>query len=117
MSQVSQAAAEASTLDWKVVAAAVAVFCGTLVTTVWGWIQKRKSFESSHIKGAGVVDVPIAAGIIQDNQTLREATMVNREVRDQLLILNHALMQYNRNQEETNELLEKICRRLDKRDD
>lgn len=111
MSQVSAAASNAVPIDWGTVALASATFIATLITTVWGWLQGRKKFNE-HLKPKEGQDVPLAAGVIMDNQSIRESTMVQREVRDQLLILNHSLMQYNRNQEEIAGLIEDLVKEL-----
>lgn len=115
MSSPTQAAAEAvGTIDWKVVAAAVATFLATFVTIVWGWVQGRKKVEAQ-IKPKEGADVPLVAGMVMDNLTVRESTMVSKEVRDQLLILNHALMSHTRNLEEVAGLLEDLVKELRER--
>lgn len=88
MSQVSTAVSTASSLDWNVAAAAAAVFMGTLLTTVYGWFRGKKKLDVR----LGGDDAPaVTSVVVQDNQTLREMTLVNREVRDQLLLTNHAI--------------------------
>ena len=114
MSDVSQAAAASSSVDWGTVASASAVFVATAITTIWGWVQGRKKFEEK-LKPKEGADVPVAAGMIMDNQTVRDSTMVNREVRDQLLLLNHSLQGHTRNLEEVAGLLEDLVDELKKR--
>lgn len=45
MSQVSAAAEHAKAIDWNVVAAATAVFFGTVVTTVLGGLKARSELN------------------------------------------------------------------------
>lgn len=88
MSTPSALASHASSVDWNLVAAAGATFLGTLVVTVWGWFQGKKKLSArleSHVDGN------VAGAVLLDNQTLREATLINREVRDQLLLHTQAL--------------------------
>lgn len=92
-------AADAATLDWNVVAAAVAVFVGTLVTTVLGWRKGAKNLEKKLSKDDGTPSV--TAAILQDSQTVREATLVSKEVRDQLLLHRVATEHLCRSTEES----------------
>lgn len=86
MSQVSDVAKTAASVDWTVVATGTAVFIGTIITTIWGWVQGKKKVEQTLQSGT-----PLPSAVLQDNQSLREATLVQREVRDQLLLVCHAL--------------------------
>jgi hypothetical protein len=93
MSQVSVLAETSHTVDWSVVAGAVAVFCGTVVTTIWGWIQGKKKIDQ-HFKtnpGSPEGTGQVTGAILMDNLTIRESTLVNREVRDQLILQHHCL--------------------------
>jgi len=112
MSHPSAAIVEqASSVDWKVVAGALAVFVGTVVTTIYGWITKKKETSAdTHIKTG--MDIPIAGAVIQDNVTLRESVIVYREVRDQLLIHHHALMSQCRSTEDNTRAMDEIIKEL-----
>lgn len=89
MSQASEIANAATTFDWKLIAAAAATFLATLTISILGWLQGRKKLEK-RIE-ASVGDGPVTGAVLLDNLTLREATIVNREVRDHLLIHCEAL--------------------------
>jgi hypothetical protein len=108
MSQVSTVAEHATTIDWNIVAAAVATFCGTMIVTIWGWFQGKKKV-SNHISEG---NYQVTGFAIQDNQTLREATIINREIRDQLLLQNHALTQSCRIMEEKTRVMEELLEEL-----
>lgn len=84
MSQVSDAANTAVQWDWKLIAAAAATFIATFTISILGWLQGRKKVEKRMNDAAG--DSGVTAAILLDNQTIREATVVNREVRDRLLV-------------------------------
>jgi len=113
MSHPSAAVVEQVTsVDWKVVAAALAVFIGTFVTTVYGWVTKKKETQKSHIKSESF-DIPIAGGVIQDNQTLRESVIVYREVRDALLIHHHSVQSQIRSLEDNTRSIDDVAKRLE----
>lgn len=96
MSPHSEVIEKAASLDWNIVAAAAAIFLGTLVTTIAGWFKGKRNISTRE----RITDSFEIGGVsLQDNQTLREATIVNREIRDQLL-LNH-------------NVLTKLCRAMD----
>ena len=88
MSHLLEPVKQAATLDWNLVAAAAATFIGTLIATIWGWVQGKKKL---HQKLEGIGEASVTGVAVMDNQTLRELTLVNREVRDQLLLHCHAL--------------------------
>jgi hypothetical protein len=87
VSQVSTAAG----LDWNVVAAAVAVFLGTLITTVFGWYKGRERIQRrlQPVDQGGTA--MISGAVLQDNQSLRESTLVARDLRDQLLLTQQSM--------------------------
>lgn len=91
MSTPSAIVSHAATVDWNLVAAAAATFFGTLTVTIWGWFQGKKKLAQrleGHQPGQ---DLTVTGAVLLDNQTLREATMVNRELRDRLLVHSEAL--------------------------
>lgn len=104
----------ASSIDWQSTAAFIGTLIATIAVTVLGWLQGRKKIDEKVRPGDGV-DIPIAAGIIQDNQTIRESTLVSKEVRDQLLLMNHNLQQFHRDMEEACDLLGKLMREMRRR--
>lgn len=108
MSQVSSVAEHATTVDWDIVAAAAATFFGTLVITIWGWFQGKKKVNSHLSEGSP----QITGFAIQDNQTLRESTIINREIRDHLLLHHHALIQSCRIMEEKIRVMEELLEEL-----
>jgi hypothetical protein len=87
MSQASEVASTAVQLDWKLIAAAAATFVATLIITILGWWNGRKKVAAK-IEDSGTT---VTGAILLDNLTIREATAVNREVRDRLLIHCEAL--------------------------
>lgn len=91
MSQAStELVNQAASVDWNLVAAAAATFFGTLTVTIWGWFQGKKKLASrieSHIGD----NAQVTGAVLLDNQTLRESTLVSKEVRDQLLLHSQAL--------------------------
>lgn len=89
MSQVSEAANVAVQWDWKLIAAALATFLATFTISILGWFQGRKKMEKRMTDATG--DGGVTSAILLDNQTIREATVVNREVRDRLLVHCEAL--------------------------
>lgn len=67
-------------------------------------------------------DLTVTSAVLLDNQTIREATMVNREVRDRLLVQceavqanTKALTAIDANLEDVVEELKKIRKSLDHR--
>lgn len=91
MSTSSAIVNHATSVDWNLAAAAAATFFGTLVVTVWGWFQGKKKIAArleGHQPGH---EMTVAGAVLLDNQTLREATAVNRELRDRLLVHIEAL--------------------------
>lgn len=96
---VASTVSQASSIDWNVIAAAIAVFFGTLATTVLGWLRGRREVEKKLSKDDGTPSV--TAAILQDNQTVREATLVSKEVRDQLLLHRVATEHLCRSTEES----------------
>lgn len=97
-------------VDWNVVAAAIAVFCGTLITTVWGWLTGKKKIRD-HLR-MDSLDIPITGAVIQDNQSLRESTLINKEVRDQLLIHHHDLQSSCKATDDNTRVLEEVLDEL-----
>jgi len=91
MSQPSELVSHAATVDWNLVAAAAATFIGTLVVTVWGWFQGKKKLAARLQSGYPSPDGQITGAVLLDNQTIREATIVNRELRDRLIIHGETL--------------------------
>lgn len=108
MSQSLPAAAE---IDWKLVASAGAVFIGTIVTTVWGWFQGKKKSQAAPEQSA---PIQIAGAVLQDNTSLRDNTQATRELRDQILLLVHVLERHVRVQDDIQESLEDLVKRLDR---
>lgn len=100
-------------IDWKLVASAGAVFVGTVVTTVWGWVQGRKKSEKS---AAAPTDSPlqIAGAVLQDNASLRENTQAVKDLRDQMMFLRDAVERRIRSEDELQESIDELCKRLDK---
>lgn len=90
MSHSSELANQAASLDWNIIAAAAATFLGTLIITVWGWFTGRKKLQEK-LNQALPPEGGVQSAVILDNLTIREATMVNREVRDHLLIHHRSL--------------------------
>lgn len=109
MSQPLPAAAE---IDWKLVASAVAVFVGTIVTTIWGWFQGRKKSKESTPEPAA--SYQIAGAVLQDNQSLRDNTQAVRDLRDQVFMLVHVLEGKTKLEMELQDTLEDLIKRLDK---
>ena len=108
MSQSLPAAAE---IDWKLVASAGAVFFGTIVTTIWGWVQGRKKSQE---KVEATLPAPIAAAVLQDNTSLRDNTMAVRELRDQIMLLRDTMERRCRAEDELSDQLHDLIRRLDR---
>ena len=109
MSQPLPAALE---VDWKLVASAAAVFVGTIVTTVWGWFQGRKKSEKNAVEPTP--GVQIAGAVLQDNTSLRENTHAVRDLRDQIMFLRDTIERRNRTDDELNDTIEELLKRLDK---
>lgn len=101
----------AAEIDWKLVASAGAVFVGTIVTTVWGWMQGRKKSQE---KVDAAPPVPLAAAVLQDNASLRDNTMAVRELRDQVFLLSHVMERHVGVQNDIHNELERLIRLLDK---
>lgn len=122
MSPVSTAASQAINLDWNILAAAVAVFLGTLITTIFGWFKGKERVQKAlPASGAGGL---ISGAVLQDNQSLRESTVVARELRDQLLLHHHAMDRntaaLEENADATRDLIEQLKRarrRADRQED
>lgn len=116
MSQVSTAAG----LDWNIVAAAVATFVGTLIVTIFGWYKGRERIQrrlsTPEIGGNGM----LAGAVLQDNQSLRDATVASRELRDQMLLTHEALDRHSEclrdNSRHVSELVEEFRRARFKND-
>lgn len=100
----------AAEIDWKLVASAAAVFIGTAVTTVWGWVQGRKKSEKANDPGA----VQIAGAVLQDNTSLRENTQAVKDLRDQIMFLRDVMERRIRAEDDLQDTLEDLCKRLDK---
>lgn len=60
-------------VDWQVLAAAVATFIVTGYVTMKGWLDKKKESQKP---------VELAGGIIQDNMTMRENTVATDELKE-----------------------------------
>lgn len=108
MSQSLPAAAE---IDWKLVASAAAVFIGTAVTTVWGWIQGRKKSEKAADPAPAI---QIAGAVLQDNTSLRDNTQAVRDLRDQIMFLRDSIERRIRAEDDLQETLEDLVKRLDR---
>lgn len=109
---MSQPLSDAVAVDWKLVASAAAVFIGTVVTTVWGWFQGRKKSKESAVEPAN--SFQIAGAVLQDNSSLRENTQAVRDLRDQMLFLRDAIERRIRVEDELQDTLEDLIKRLDK---
>jgi hypothetical protein len=103
----------AAEIDWKLVGSAVGVFLATIVTTVWGWVQGRKKSEKASATHPDN-HFQIAGAVLQDNTSLRDNTQATRELRDQILLLVHVLERHVRVQDDIQESLEELVKRLDR---
>lgn len=91
MSEVSTVVKQANAVDWNVVAAAVAVFFGTVITTVLGGLKARSELTKKLLPKDENGGVQLTGAILQDNQTVRDATNASVALRDQLLLMTHAV--------------------------
>ena len=111
MSHPLEVISQVATTDWNVVSAAVAVFVGTLATTIFGWFKGK-----AKIAKRGMTDDPtsynISGATVQDNQSLRDSTIINRELRDQLMLHLHALQSNCRATEDNTRCLDDIHNKL-----
>lgn len=89
MSAASEVANTAIQLDWKLLAAAAATFLATFIISILGWYQGRK--KVSEKVGQLAEGGTVTGAILLDNQTIREATVVSRELRDRLIIHGEVL--------------------------
>jgi hypothetical protein len=112
MSDPLPGASAAGELDWKLVAAAAATFLATMLTTVWGWIQgRKKSTKAAEPQGP---QYQVAAAVLQDNLSLRENTTATRDLRDQIVLLIHTLDRHVKVQDDMQDSLDDLIKRLDK---
>lgn len=88
MSTPSEVANTAIQVDWKLIAAAAATFLATFIISILGWYQGRKKIAQ---KLEGIGDGQVTGAVLLDNQTLRESTVVSRELRDRLIVHGEAL--------------------------
>lgn len=109
MSVPSVAANHAASVDWNIVAAALATFLGTVTVTIWGLISGKKKVEA---KLEGRTDVPVQSAAILDNTLLLQQVLLQRELRDHMLIGNHALQGLCRAIEENTEAVQELTRKL-----
>ncbi len=107
---MSQSLPAATEIDWKLVASAGAVFIGTVVTTIWGWFQGRKKSQEK----SEAAPLPIAAAVLQDNASLRDNTHAVRDLRDQIMFLRDAIERRIRVEDELQDTLEDLVKRLDR---
>jgi len=105
--------AEASTVDWTLVASAIGVFVATMVTTVWGWMQGRKK-SSKTADESNSEPFHVAGAVLQDNTSLRDNTHAVKELRDQVLLLSHILERHVRIQDNLSNDIDDLMKRLDK---
>jgi hypothetical protein len=110
MSPHSELSNAAVSYDWKIIAAASATFIATLFTVICGWFQGRKKLHQKLDSTEGQV----TSAILLDNQTIREATAVNRELRDRLLVQCEALHANTRVMTEIADSLEEAVEELKK---
>lgn len=80
------AVATSSPPDWNIVAAAMATFIATGFIILRGWLEGRKKVVAQ----VAPPDSQYVGAIIQDNKSVMESTLIMRELRDQLLMTNHA---------------------------
>ena len=80
-------ASATATLDWNLVAAAAATFFATALIAVCGWISAKKKVAAKF----NDPDMSVSSVTLMDNQTIRDSTVVNREIRDQLVLNHHAM--------------------------
>lgn len=106
MSQAFTVVDQATQVDWNVFAAASATFVATAIATILGLRKGRKDVEKQ-INPDQNNPHQIVGAVLQDNQSLRESTLINREVRDQLFLVNHSL---NRHTEAMKGLTEALDR-------
>lgn len=102
---------DAFTVDWKLVASAMAVFVATGITTVWGWMQGRRRTRETVSPSA---EFHVSGAVIQDNTSLRDNTAATRELRDQMLLLVHVLERHVKVQDDMQDTLDSLMRRLDR---
>lgn len=96
-------------IDWKLIGSAVGVFIATMVTTVWGWMQGRKKAKEP----ASEVPFQVAGAVLQDNTSLRENTQAVKDLRDQILFLRDAVEKRTKSEDELNDTIEDLIKRLD----
>lgn len=111
---LSQAATAAVTepTDWGVVAAAAGTFITTVVITAAGWIKGKEKLETEMSASLGGPNV--SSVIVQDNQSVRDATLAQVALRDQLFLLNQQLPHHTEALRDNNRSLENICEELTK---
>lgn len=112
MSDPLPAASVTADLDWKLVAAALATFFATMVTTIWGWFQGRK--KSAKAVAEAPAPFQVAGAVLQDNMSLRDNTNAIRDLRDQIVLLIHTLDRTVKGQDELQDELQALIKRLDK---
>lgn len=81
-------------VDWPTVIGGLAVFSTTCFTTYLGWSEARRRLDKKlpNVPPPGDWNgVPVPAMIVQDNQSVRESSLVMGQLRDQLVLNNHAL--------------------------
>ena len=110
---MSQPLADAAGIDWKLVGSAVGVFIATIVTTVWGWMQGRKKSAAASA-ALPAPEFQFAGAVLQDNTSLRENTRATRDLRDQIMLLSHVLERHVKVQDDIEDHLQELVKRLDK---
>lgn len=111
MSEPSAVASHAATVDWNIVAAALATFFGTLCVTIWGFVTgKRKITE--RLQGRDGNEGVNSAAIL-DNTTLVQHVLIQREIRDHMLLNTHALTALCSALEDNTRAADNLARKLD----
>jgi len=111
MSEPSAAVSHAASVDWNIVAAALATFSGTLCVTVWGFLTGKKKITERLEGRDGNGGVNSAA--ILDNTMILQQVLIQRETRDGLLLNSHALTALCSAIEDNTNAVEKLTKKLD----
>lgn len=93
--QISQLFVSASNhLDWGTLAAATAVFLGTLFTTIFGWFRGKVQFNQKLLEAGSHHPLSRGSATNEANEAI-ETIIATRELRDRIYLNSHVLEENN----------------------
>ena len=104
----AQAVSQAATVDWNIVAGAIATF---ITTAIIAWVGRQSGKKKVEAEEKAMPTVMTGA-VLQDNYTMLMAAEANRQLAEELRMVRYAVVQLRDELVETKIELERLTKKL-----